>query len=429
MPNLTPLQEGSKKFNVHDAHEVFRHAGFVRYQLGRFLSVLGMQMQSVAVGWQVYALSNRPLDLGLVGLAIFVPFVIFALFAGDIADRFDRRKILAYCYGSLTCCSLFLLIYSAENIQSVWPIYVVSALLGATRAFVGPAGAALLPHLVPEAIFGRAVAWSSSIWQFATIAGPALGGLFYGTSGGSLVYGICAFLMVVSVGLILSLKMVPIPKHEVTTKSWQRLTSGIEFVWKKKIVLGAISLDLFAVLFGGAVALLPIFARDILHTGPLGLGVMRSAPAVGAAVTAVWLAYFPMRSKVGMKMLLSVAVFGIATCIFGLSHNYIVSVLSLVVIGSSDMVSVVVRQTLIQLGTPDAMRGRVSAVNMVFIGASNELGEFESGVTAELMGTVPAVLFGGVGTCLVVAMWWRLFPTLRNVDKMEEGNSAHAGRN
>ncbi len=402
------------------AHEVFKHGDFVRFQTARFFSVIAMQMQAVAVGWQVYAMSSRPLDLGYVGLAIFVPFVVVALFAGDVADRYDRRKILVYCYVALTLCSGLLLFHSFQPTNSVAPIYAILAMLGAARAFTQPAAASLLPHLIPLQLFGRAVAWSSSVFTFATIAGPALGGVLYGLGGAGLVYGSCIALMAISLLLTLSLK-VHSKVHAVSgLRTLARLTAGISFVRKKKIVLGAISLDLFAVLFGGAVALLPVFAKDILHVGPFGFGLMRSAPAVGAAIMAVWLAYFPLQRHVGMKMFIAVGIFGLATCAFGLSTNFVLSLVSLVIIGATDMISVVVRQTLIQLGTPDEMRGRVSAVNYVFIGASNELGEFESGFTADLMGTVPAVVVGGICTCLVVAIWGVFFPDLRKADRFSE---------
>lgn len=402
------------------AHEVFKHKSFVRFQFAKFLAVIAMQMQSVAVGWQVYSMSNRPLNLGFVGLSTFLPFVLFALFAGDVADRFDRRKILVYCYAAFALCSAALLAIARSGSTVVDPIYGVLALIGATRAFTSPAAAAILPQLVPQAIFGRAVAWSSSIFEIATIGGPALGGILYGLGGASLVYAVCIGLMLTCLGLLASLKLTPHPHTPSSLKTLQRVLAGLQFIWNKKIVLGAISLDLFAVLFGGAVALLPIFAKDILHVGPLGFGMMRSAPAVGALVTAVWLAYFPLQRRVGTKMFVAVAIFGVATCVFGLSENFLVSLLALAVIGASDMISVVVRQTLIQLGTPDEMRGRVSAVNYVFIGASNELGEFESGFTAEYFGTVRAAVLGGLCTCLVVLFWTRLFPSLRRADRFSD---------
>lgn len=406
--------------NTSAAHEVFRHPNFLRYQAARFLSVIAIQMQAVAIGWQVYAISSRPLDLGFVGLSIFLPFVVFALVAGDVADRFDRRRILIFCYAALALCAMFLVVYSATGKSHLGPIYAVLGLFGATRAFTSPAGAALLPHLVPQAVFSRAVAWSSSVWQFSTIAGPALGGILYGIGSATLVYVVCSLLMLASMGLIISLT-VKLPSRAVSSlRTVQRLVAGLRFVWGKKLVLGAISLDLFAVLFGGAVALLPIFAKDILHVGPFGLGVMRSAPAVGAVSMAVWLAYNPLKKHVGKKMLVAVAIFGVATCIFGFSQNYGLSLACLVVLGAADMISVVVRQNLIQLGTPDEMRGRVSAVDQIFIGASNELGEFESGLTADLLGTVPAVIFGGIGTCLVVLIWSRLFPQLRRADNFAD---------
>ena len=373
-------------------------------------------MQSVAIGWQVYDLTHRALDLGYVGLAQFAPAAGFALVTGHVADRFDRRRIVLVCYLAIALLSLTLCLMPRD--AGVLPIYGVLVLLGTARAFNAPAGQALTPHLVPLADFPNAVAWASSIWQIATILGPALGGIVYAAASGRVVYGIAAALSFSAATLTFALH-VRTGRMEHSAPSLATLFAGVRYVFEKKIILGAISLDLFAVLLGGAVALLPVFARDILHAGPWALGFLRSAPAVGAAVMAVILASYPLKKNAGAIMLACVAVFGVATIAFGLSRSFAVSLVALAIVGASDMVSVVVRLTLVQLSTPPAMRGRVGAVNSVFIGASNELGEFESGVSAAWLGPVASVVVGGIGTLVVVALWALLFPALRKVDRLD----------
>jgi MFS family permease len=398
---------------------VFRHPAFRRFQAARFLSVLGFQMQSVVIGWEVYARTHRAIDLGYVGLAQFVPFVALALVSGHLSDRVDRRRIVLVCNVAYAACSL-LLFYVCRRSSQVAPIYAILVLLGASRSFSGPANQSLLPHLVPPAQFSRAVAWSSSIWQVATIAGPALGGEIYALShGGAAVYLSAFAFSLVSAALIWSLKT-PVSIREKTAASWATLLAGVTYVWRRKIVLGSISLDLFAVLLGGAVALLPAYASDVLHVGAAGLGRLRAAPAIGAMLVAMLLAYRPLRKRAGATMFACVFLFGLSTIVFALSRSFMLSLFALLVAGAADMVSVVVRQTLVQIATPDEMRGRVSSVNLVFIGASNELGEFESGLTAALFGLVPAALIGGLGTCLVVGIWAFLFPELRRVDRLED---------
>jgi MFS family permease len=395
---------------------------FRKYQVARFLLVLGVQMQSVAVGWHVYSLTQSPLHLGYVGLAQFLPAILLSLVTGDTADRFDRRRILLVCYAALALCALLLFGLARGGVSTVWPLYGVLLLLGVARAFTGPAAQSLVPHLVPAEHLSSAVALNSTIFQVATIVGPSLGGLLYAPLGAAGVYATCAVMMG-GAALGVGAMAVRTGRLEHATRSWERLVAGIHYVWRRKVVLGAISLDLFAVLLGGAVALLPVFAQDILHTGPWGLGLLRSAPAVGAAAMAGALAFFPLRRRAGALMFASVALFGLATIGFGLSRHLWLSLLCLVVLGAADMVSVVIRLTLVQLATPAEMRGRVSAVNMVFVGASNELGEFESGMTAEWFGASRAVVLGGVGTLLVVALWaWR-FPELRRVARVEEVSS------
>ena len=387
-------------------------------------------MQTVAVGWQVYSLRHDPLDLGLVGLSQFLPFIPLALVAGHAADRFNRRRILALCYATQVLCALLLLAFTISGQRVVWPVFAVMVLFGSARAFSMPSSQAIVPTLVPIESFGNAVALSSSSFQVATIAGPALGGILY-LAGPQTVYAVVAVLLAVA-SVLMSLAKVRHVKplnvaataapasalpDPAAAKSWHAVLEGLRFVRSRSVVLGAISLDLFAVLLGGATALLPAYARDVLHVGPTGLGLLRTAPGVGAALAAVVLAFSPMARHVGRWMFAGVALFGIATIVFGLSHVFIVSLLALLVLGIGDMASVYIRHMLVQLETPDAIRGRVSAVNGVFIGASNELGEFESGLTAAWFGVVPAVVIGGIATLFITALWMRLFPTLRKIDK------------
>ncbi|MGE5477622.1 MAG: MFS transporter [Bacteroidales bacterium] len=398
------------------ARAVLAIGDFRSYLAIRFLSAIALQMVGVAVGWQVYDLTRDPLYLGLVGLVQFVPAFACALPAGQAADRFDRRRVLMVCLGVEAACMLALFGLSLLAAPPLGGLLAVLAVMGASRAFMAPASQSLVPHLVPKELFPRAVAWSSSSWQVAVIAGPALGGVFY-AFGVTTVYAAAAAMMTLSVVAVARLKT-RLVVHATVQAGVEGLLAGVKFVWSRKDILGAVSLDLFAVLLGGATALLPIYARDILHVGPLGLGLLRSAPAGGAALMALWLAHHPLERQAGARMFMAVGVFGLATVAFGLSSSFWLSLAALAVLGAADMISVVVRQTLVQARTPDEMRGRVSAVNFVFIGASNELGEFESGVTAALFGTVPAVVIGGLGTLAVAALWaWR-FPALRRVDRL-----------
>ncbi len=405
----------------------FTYPNFVSYTLARFFIVVALEMQSVAVGWQVYAITRRPLDLGYVGLAQFAPGFALFLFAGHAADLFDRRKLLMWCYGGFALCSALLLAISWRAPQSVHSIYAVLVLLGVFRSFNFPESRAILPHLVPEEHFSNAVAWNASTFQIATIAGPAIGGIAYALFRGP--EGVYAIAVTVSIlSTILTLRIHPLPtspEKEVAERvaekepvSLRTVLAGFRFIWEKKLILGSISLDMFAVLLGGAVALLPVYARTILHTGPWGLGLLRSAPGVGAALMAIVVAHRPIRRRAGLIMLLSVAAFGVMTIVFGISTSLILSLIALFLIGASDMVSVIIRATLVQVATPDEMRGRVNAVDFLFIGVSNELGEFESGLTAQWFGTVPAVVLGGVGTLLVIAAWAWLFPELRQADQL-----------
>lgn len=377
-------------------------------------------MQSVAIGWQVYSISGKALDLGLIGLAQFLPFVILVLPAGQVADRYDRKRIIALCYVVEALCAVLLLGYSLSGLDIVWPVYAVLVLFGCARAFAMPTGQAITPNLVPRAAFPNAVALNSSTSHVATIAGPAVGGLLY-VFGPAPVYGIVAGILLLAVMMMV---LVRLPKviRAPEPANWHTVLEGLRFVRSRPIILGAISLDLFAVLFGGAVALLPVYAKDILAVGPEGLGLLRTSPAIGAALTAAVLVFFPITRRVGAWLFAGVAVFGLAIIAFGLSTSFYVALAALVAMGAGDMVSVYIRHMLVQLETPDEIRGRVSAVSAVFIGASNELGEFESGITAAWFGVVRAVVIGGSLTLAVTAMWVRLFPALSKMDRLPGGD-------
>ena len=397
----------------------FTYPDFTVYAVARFCIVAALEMQSVAVGWQVYEITKRPLDLGLVGLAQFLPGIVFFLAAGHAADHFDRRKLLNWCYAGFALCFGLLWYTSVSGKGSVRAIYVILVLLGTVRSFNSTASRALLPQLLPEEHFANAVAWNASVFQVATILGPSLGGLVYAFfRGASVVYAVAMFVSLGAMLLTLRIKLRPRtglrPPVNLTT-----VLAGFRYIWEHKLVLGSISLDMFAVLLGGATALLPIYAREILHTGPWGLGLLRSAPGAGAALMAIVLAHRPLRRRVGPTLLWSVAGFGIFTIVFGLSRSLMVSLLALVLLGAADMISVVIRATLVQLATPDEMRGRVVAVDMIFIGTSNQLGEFESGLTAQWFGTIPAVVLGGLGTLVVIGLWAWLFPELRSADRFD----------
>jgi MFS family permease len=391
----------------------FTHPAFVLFQIARFLIVAAVEMQAVAVGWQVYEITKRPLDLGYVGLAQFLPAILLFPISGHASDRYERRKVLSLCYAGFAVCFALLLGLSYRGVHSVTAIYAVLIVLGVVRSFNGTASRSILPQLVPEEHFPNAVAWNATTFQAATILGPSFGGILYAAfHGPEVVYGVA---MLTAIGATLSTFRI---KAEGKARPREPMTfrtafAGLHYIRSKKLILGAISLDLFAVLLGGAVALLPVYAREILHTGPWGLGLLRTAPGVGAAIMAVLLAHRPLRGRSGPTLLWSVAGFGVFTIIFGISRSLTVSLIALLLLGASDMVSVIIRATLTQLATPDEMRGRVTAVDMIFIGTSNEFGQFESGVTAQWFGTVPAVVLGGIGTLVVIGLWTWLFPELR----------------
>jgi MFS family permease len=396
----------------------FTYPSFVLYQTARFFIVLATEMQAVAIGWQVYDITRRSLDIGLIGLAQFLPSILLFLVSGHTADRYDRRKVLAFGYAGFATCSALLLAMTVWGGRSVYPIYGVSVLVGVVRSFNGPASRAILPALVPEEHFHSAFAWGATIFEAATILGPAVGGVIYAAfRGPAPVYAAAMTTAAMAAISMFGVKLRSRPPRRAAL-AWNMILAGIGHIWREKVVLGSISLDLFAVLLGGAVALLPAYAREILKTGPWGLGLLRCAPATGAAVMALALAYRPLRNRIGQKMLWCVAAFGLFTILFGVSRSLVFSMLALVMVGATDMVSVVVRGILIQLATPDEMRGRVNAVDMIFIGASNELGAFESGVTAHWWGLVPAAVVGGIGAIVVTGLWAWMFPELRNADEL-----------
>jgi MFS family permease len=399
---------------------VFRHTDFTLYQVERFCVVAALEMQSVAVGWQVYEITRRPLDLGLVGLAQFLPNVFLFLLAGHAADRFSRKNLLLICNLGFAVCSAVLIEISQRGPHNVnvRAIFAVLVLLGIVRSFNAPAGRSLLQLLLPGELFPTAVAWNATTYQAATILGPAIGGLLYAVFRGPAgVYATSVAACAVATVALARVQVgsAPRPREEVSLCT---VLAGLNYIRTHRAILGSISLDLFAVLLGGSVALLPVYAREILHTGPWGLGLLRAAPGAGAATMAILLAYRPLRRCAGATMLWCVSGFGIFTIVFGISHSLTLSLVALVLVGATDMVSIVVRGTLVQIATPDEVRGRVNAVDMIFIGASNELGEFESGVSAHWFGTVPAVILGGAGTLIVVALWAWMFPELRKVDKL-----------
>jgi MFS family permease len=408
--------------------EAFAFRDFRRYQLARVTAILGAEAQSVAVAWQVYSMTHRALDLGYTGLALFLPGLLFLLPAGHVADRFDRRQVILVCYSLQVLCTTALLLLTRAGLHSVYTIYAVLFLVGTGRAFSGPASSALIPHLVPEEHFVNAVTWGGAIFQFSNITGPALGGLLFtfpiarfvpdtSLEGAGIVYvftlGTLGWFLV----LVATLHARP-GRMEHRAASLKVVMAGFQYMMRSSLLLGASSLDLFAVLLGGATALMPIFAHDVLHQGPRGLGMLRAAPAAGALTMSLLMARFPFRRRAGLRLFVCVAIFGAGTVVFGLSHSLWLSLAALAVAGAADTVSVIIRGSLLQLGTPPQMRGRVSAMNSLFIGASNELGEFESGLTAQWWGAVRATVVGGVGALAVAGLWAMLFPGLRQADEL-----------
>jgi MFS family permease len=400
-----------------DRFAAFRHSAYAKFFMARFLAAFAIQIVSVSVGWQMYEVTGNALYLGLIGLVQFLPALMLVLVTGTVADHFNRRMIVAICLAVSAVCVGALLVLTIHNAFAPLPVLLIMTIFGIERAFMGPAVQSLAPNLVPEKDLANSFAWNASSWQTASILGPVAGGLLYGV-GASVAYGVALVFMAAGTLFIL---LVPKPAKRTTNepKTLTYLLAGFKFIRHEKVVLGAISLDLFAVLLGGAVALMPIYASDILTMGPLGLGILRSAPGIGAIIMATFLATFPIRHRAGMIMFVGVAIFGIATVAFGISKVWWVSALALAVMGAGDMISVYVRETLLALWTPDAVRGRVNAVNSVFIGASNELGEFRAGTMAHLIGPVAAVVVGGVGTLAVSILWALAFPKLRTIDTLE----------
>ncbi|WP_334164065.1 MFS transporter [Phenylobacterium sp.] len=418
MPSETPQD------SVPSARALLRERDYLFFWGSRWTGSFAAQIQSVAMGWHMYALARHTrsveesaLLVGMIGLAAFIPVLLLTLPAGETADRYDRKKVLLLCLTGEAASVLTLAIATFHGQASVPLLLGVAAVFGASRAFFAPANTALGPMLVPRALLPRAIAWNSLAWQTASIAGPAAGGLLVYASPAHAYFTTFCLYLLTALSVVLIRKDAR-PNVQPGSR-WRLMKEGLAYVWRQKIVFGAISLDLFAVLLGGATALLPVFARDVLHVGAQGFGILRAAPAVGATCVALWLAANPIRAKAGAFMFAGVFVFGAATVVFGVSKLLWLSVAALAVLGGADMLSVYVRQTLVQLVTPDPMRGRVAAVSSVFIGASNELGEFESGVVARLLGPVGAAIFGGVGAMGVTVLWAWLFPALRKADRLE----------
>ena len=409
---------------------------FRLYQTARLLGILGSEAQSVAVAWQVYQITHSPLDLGLTGLALFAPGIFFMLAAGHVADRYDRRWVILTCYALQAVCTIALLTFALHGISRVWPIYAVLLGIGMGRAFSGPAASALLPSLVPKEHFVNAVTWGAIVFQTANIAGPAVGGLLFtlplrgalaGWNGAAVVYAFTLTMLLAFIALVGSMRTRPV-RVVKNAFNLETMLAGFRYVWQAKLLLGSISLDLFAVLLGGATALLPIYAKEILHAGPGALGLLRAMPSIGALGVSLAMTVRPIKRDAGKLMLVCVAIFGAATVVFGLSRSMWLSLLALVIVGASDMVSVVVRSSILQLATPPEMRGRVSAVNWLFVGASNEFGEFESGVTAQWWGAVRAVVIGGIASMIVTGSAAGLFPALRRADALTAESLMEANR-
>lgn len=404
-------------YKLSESLTILQNKDFKSFWFARVATALAYQMLTVAVGWKIYDLTDSAFYLGLVGLMQFLPMVLLTLLVGHIVDRYDRRMIIRICQGIEAIGVLFLAAGSYGNWLTEESILVIVFVIGAARAFEGPAMQALLPGLVDPAVFPRAIALASSSHQTATIIGPALGGILY-VHGSTTVFTIVCILFILSSQFISFIQCNPsvFNREQVSIKS---LFAGITFIRSKTVILGAISLDLFAVLLGGATALLPVYAKEILLIGPVGLGILRSSPAIGALLMSVFLAHIPLTRRVGRTMFIAVIIFGIATIIFAISKSLMLSIAALIVLGAADTISVVIRSSLVQLQTPDEMRGRVSAVNSLFIGTSNQLGEFESGLTATYLGIVPSVIVGGVGTIIIALIWMRAFSALARIETLE----------
>ena len=403
----------------------FQSRDFRLYQAARLLVILGAEAQSLAVAWQVYQLTHSALNLGYTGLALFLPGLIFMLPAGHVADRYDKRAVILFCYGLQLVCTAVLLWISLHSVGSILPIYGVLFLIGMGRCFSGPAASAMVPMLVPKEDFVNAITWGATIYQTANAVGPMAGGLLFTATlvslgrwrGAPIVYVFTMTMLVSFMVLVGAIRLRTVPAEKKAFNA-RTVLAGLRYVAETKLLLGSIALDLFAVLFGGAVALMPIYAHDVLHAGPQGLGLLRAMPSMGALVVSLTMAFRPIKRRAGKLMLICVTIFGASTVLFGVSRNFWISMVALLLVGASDMVSVVIRSSVLQLATPPEMRGRVSAVNWLFIGASNEFGEFESGLTASWWGAVPAVVFGGVASLVVTGICAVAFPALRRADKL-----------
>jgi len=406
-----------------DRPNVYRQPGFVPFVIARLIAVFAMQIQAVVVAWQVYEITGEPMSLAYVGLAQFLPMLLLLMPAGDLIDRYNRKPILALSWVGAAVCSGALLWLSISGAEQVTWFYAALVLYGSARAFIGPALQSLLPQIVPRDHLAQAIATNSMIMRTATILGPVFGGLLYATGGGELTYAVCLVCFAGGLALLIRVPVLYAERMQaLETTGWKRFTAGIHFIRSRPIILGTISLDLFAVLLGGVVALLPIYASDVLHVGPEGLGALRSAMAIGEILVGMYLSVRPFNRHVGATMFIAVTLFGIANLVFALSTLFWLSFAALLVAGAADMVSMYIRSALIQFSTPDNMRGRVNAVNMLFIGSSNELGVFRAGLSAAWIGAVPAALIGGLSTLGVVGGWALGFKSLRQVNRFEDAS-------
>jgi MFS family permease len=396
----------------------FTYVGFRFFWLTTLLVSFGVQIMSVSIAWQIYDVTGNVFLLGLVGLSLFLPALLLILVTGLTADRFNRRAIMMVCLGLELLCALGFLSLANAQAHEIWPIFAILVLLGTARAFWSPAAQSMAPNLVPPEALSNAITVNASAWQFSSIMGPAVGGLLYGFSP-TVAFGTAAALLCCA---FVCVCLIPKPKKKSATQqtTLDAIFGGFRYIFSNKVVLGAISLDMFAVLMGGAVALLPVYTKDILHAGPTELGLLRAAPGVGAIVMALFLTRFPIRDHAGKLLFLFVALFGLFTAIFGLSTTVWISIPALALVGAADMVSVTIRETIMQLWTPEEVRGRVNAVNSVFIGASNELGEFRAGTVAHFVGPVAAVVAGGIGAIGVAIIWSQLFPGLRDQRSLDK---------
>ncbi|MDB5432046.1 MAG: transporter [Caulobacter sp.] len=421
MPDPTPDTPAPP---VSTTRALLGQRDFMRFWISRWTATLAVQIEGVALGWQIYDLARKTMDVrhaafevSLLGLVAFVPVLFLTLPAGENADRHDRRRILMVCYAGEVMTVIVLAVAAFTHRSSIPLLLGTAFVFGSLRTFFSPASTAMGPMLVPRELLPRAIAWNSLAWQSGSILGPAIGGVLVAISP-ALSFATAAVLYLIAIAGVSMIRTNTKPNVQVGSR-WALVKEGLAYVWNNKIVFGSISLDLFAVLLGGATALLPVFARDVLHVGAWGFGLLRAGPAVGATLVAAYLASNPLHRRAGMSMFIAVGVFGAATIVFGVSKIVWVSVIALAILGGADMVSVYVRQTLVQLATPDHMRGRVGAVSSLFIGASNELGEFESGVVARFLGPVGAAVFGGVGSLIVTGLWATMFPALRKADRLD----------